>query len=55
MSRKTKTPDRPREDAEQVPERLSLVCSADRITLEALATEGDAPASLAAARRRGLL
>ncbi len=44
MSRKTKTPEQPREDAEQVPDRLSLVCKAERITLEALATEGDAPA-----------
>ncbi|MBK8915038.1 MAG: hypothetical protein IPM64_10650 [Phycisphaerales bacterium] len=51
MSRKTSTPGRPREDAclqdrpaDPVPDRLSLVCGADRITLEALATEGDAPA-----------
>jgi hypothetical protein len=44
MSRKTKTPGQPREDTDQVPDRLALVCKAERITLEALATEGDAPA-----------
>ncbi|NUQ50036.1 MAG: hypothetical protein HUU27_08980 [Phycisphaerae bacterium] len=44
MSRKTKTPEQPREDADQVPDRLTLACKAERITLEALATEGDAPA-----------
>jgi len=72
MSRKTQTPARPREAAEQaldsppaakprgrvatgppsadaasqgqVPDQLSLVCRADRITLEAMAAEGDAPA-----------
>ncbi|MBW7905473.1 MAG: hypothetical protein LC135_03165 [Phycisphaerae bacterium] len=44
MSRTTKPPAKPREAAEQVPDRLALVCKADRITLEALAAEGDAPA-----------
>ncbi|MEW6199161.1 MAG: hypothetical protein AB1601_10950 [Planctomycetota bacterium] len=44
MSRKTKTPAQPREDADQVPDRLALVCKAERITLEAAAVEGDAPA-----------
>ncbi len=44
MSRKTKTPEQPREDADQVPDRLTLACKAERITLEALAVEGDAPA-----------
>ncbi|MBI5864858.1 MAG: hypothetical protein HZB38_10185 [Planctomycetes bacterium] len=44
MSRKTPTPARPHETAEQVPQHLSLVCRADRITLEALAADGDAPA-----------
>ncbi|MGD8453651.1 MAG: hypothetical protein PVJ57_17705 [Phycisphaerae bacterium] len=44
MSRKTKTPAPRREDAEQVPDRLALLCGAECITLEALATEGDAPA-----------
>ncbi|KAB2949496.1 MAG: hypothetical protein F9K17_02790 [Phycisphaerae bacterium] len=44
MSRKTKTPELPREDADQVPDRLTLACKAERITLEALATEGDTPA-----------
>ncbi len=44
MSRKTQTPAPPREAAEQVPDRLALVCKAERITLEAAAVEGDAPA-----------
>ncbi len=44
MSRKTKTPEQPREATDQVPDRLTLACKAERITLEALATEGDAPA-----------
>ncbi|HMQ17483.1 MAG TPA: hypothetical protein PKC49_16085, partial [Phycisphaerae bacterium] len=44
MSRKTKAPEQLREDADQVPDRLTLACKAERITLEAVAVEGDAPA-----------
>ncbi len=44
MSRKTKTPEQTRDDADQVPDRLTLACKAERITLEAAAVEGDAPA-----------
>lgn len=42
MSRKTSTPARSREAYEQVPDRLELRCQPGRITLEALAVEGEA-------------
>jgi len=42
MSRKTSTPARARETYEQVPDRLELRCQPGRITLEALAVEGEA-------------
>jgi len=42
MSRKTSTPARSREAHEQVPDRLELRCQPGRITLEALAVEGEA-------------
>ncbi len=42
MSRKTSTPARAREAYEQVPDRLELHCLPGRITLEALAVEGEA-------------
>jgi hypothetical protein len=42
MSRKTSTPARAREAYEQVPDRLELRCQPGRITLEALAVEGEA-------------
>jgi len=42
MSRKTSTPARVREAYEQVPDRLELRCQPGRITLEALAVEGEA-------------
>ncbi|GJQ27811.1 MAG: hypothetical protein HBSAPP02_28430 [Phycisphaerae bacterium] len=41
MSRKTQTPDRPRESAEQVPDRIVLRCTPGNISLVALAAEGD--------------
>ena len=44
MSRKTPTPDKPREASEQVPDRLELRCKPGNITLEALAAEGSAEA-----------
>jgi hypothetical protein len=44
MSAKTKTRGRPRDEMDRVPQRLELRCSAERITLAALAVEGDAPA-----------
>ncbi len=44
MSRTTKTPEQPRDDVNRVPDRLALVCNAERITLEASAAEGDDPA-----------
>ncbi|MEP0848678.1 MAG: hypothetical protein HRF50_17875 [Phycisphaerae bacterium] len=44
MSRKTSTPARSREAQEQVPDRLELRCQPGRITLEALAVEGEAEA-----------
>ncbi|MBP7748450.1 MAG: hypothetical protein KA383_20230 [Phycisphaerae bacterium] len=42
MSRKTSTPARAREAYEEVPDRLELRCLPGRITLEALAVEGEA-------------
>jgi len=42
MSRKTSTPARAREAYEQVPDRIELRCQPGRITLEALAVEGEA-------------
>ena len=42
MSRKTSTPARSREAHEQVPDRIELRCQPGRITLEALAVEGEA-------------
>jgi phage major head subunit gpT-like protein len=42
MSRKTSTPARAREPYEQVPDRIELRCQPGRITLEALAVEGEA-------------
>jgi phage major head subunit gpT-like protein len=44
MSRKTSTPARSREAQEQVPDRIELRCQPGRITLEALAVEGEAEA-----------
>ncbi len=41
MSRKTQMPDRPRESAEQVPDRIVLCCTPGNISLVALAAEGD--------------
>jgi hypothetical protein len=44
MSRKTSTTARPLEAGEQVPDQLELRCMPGRITLEALAVEGEAEA-----------